>query len=65
MAAHPVRKKKISISQVMRKSKATNRNVSVFAARVLKPGSRAGTRTERQAELSKTLQEIARKRKKK
>lgn len=44
------------------KAKRAGKGVQAFAAQVLKPGSRASTRTKRQAALARTLAKISRSR---
>jgi len=46
-----------------RKAKSAGMSVSAYARSVLKKGSKASTRTKRQAALAKTLKKIGRKRK--
>mgnify|MGYP003146989340 CR=1 FL=1 len=48
-----------------RKAKAAGMSVSAYASKVLKKGSKASTRTKKQASLAKTFKKMARKRKKK
>ena len=47
------------------KAKKAKMSVSAYANKVLKKGSKASTRTKRQAALAKTLRKVSRKRKKK
>lgn len=45
-----------------RKAKAVGKSISSYAAKVTKPGSRASTRTKRQANLAKTLTKMSKSR---
>ena len=45
-----------------RKARAAGMSVSAYAARVLRPGSRADVRTKRQAVLARTLARLRRRR---
>lgn len=45
-----------------RKAKAAGKSVGACTTQVTKPGSKASTRTKRQANLAKTLKKINRKR---
>lgn len=44
-----------------KKAKAAGMSVAAYAAKVTKPGSKASTRTKRQAALAKTLRKIRKK----
>lgn len=46
-----------------KKAKAAGMSISAYASKVLKKGSKASTRTKRQANLAKTFRKIAKKRK--
>ena len=46
-----------------KKAKSAGKSVAAYARQVLGKGSRASTRTKRQAALAKTLKKMARKRK--
>ena len=48
-----------------KKAKAAGMSISAYATKVLKKGSKASTRTKRQATLAKTFKKIAKRRKKK
>ena len=48
-----------------RKAKAAGMSVSSYATKVLKKGSKASTRTKKQAALAKTLKKMSRRRRKK
>lgn len=45
------------------KAKSAGMSVAAFAKKVLKKGSRASTRTKRQASLARTLRKLGRRRK--
>ena len=48
-----------------KKAKAAGMSVSAYATKVLKKGSKASTRTKRQATLAKTFKKMVKRRKKK
>ena len=47
-----------------KKAKKAGKSVAGYAASVLKPGSKASSRTKRQANLARTLKKMSRKKKK-
>ena len=48
-----------------RKAKAAGKSVAGYAATVLKPGSKASTRTKRQASLARTLRSLRKRKRRK
>jgi hypothetical protein len=63
MAKKWIQKAKLKEGAFTKKAKAAGMGVQAFANKVLKKGSKASTKTQRQAVLAKTFKKMATKRK--